>query len=181
MKIVQIAIGIIPKELQVKMNKWERLGYDYELITELPEAYQKYGNRIGTDFLRMDILSEQSNVLYADWDTEPIKVLNLDNTPIFFTSIENPLWWYEGIDCCMYNGIDTVLFKEAKKYLNGSEGSIVFAINRALKKRYVAYMKTIPKKTQLSTSFKLWIEQLSNIKIDNKSVNHLGYNQNKLK
>lgn len=181
MKIVQIAIGTIPEELQAMMTKWEQLGYEYELITELPEAYQKYGNRIGTDFLRMDILSEQPNTLYADWDTEPVEPLNLNDTPVFFTSIDNPLFWYEGIDSCMYSGADTALFAEARKYLNGCEGSIVFAMNRALKQRYFAYLKTVPKKVQLSTPFELWIEQLSGIRIDSDTVSHLVYTMNKEK
>ena len=175
MKIVQIAIGAVPPVLQYMMKKWEQYGYEYQIITELPEEYQQYGPRIGSDYLRMDILATEPDILYVDWDTEPKEEIDFSDIPMFFTQKQNPLWWYEGIDSCMYNGLDTALFAEARQYLRPVEGSIVYAIRRALKHRFYAHIVTLPQEENALITFEEWVKNGSGITIDNQSVNHIHY------
>lgn len=175
MKIIQIAIGAVPEDLQAMMLKWEQYGYVYQIITELPEEYQQYGYRIGSDYLRMDILTSEPDVLYADWDTEPVEEIEFSDTPIFFTQKQNPLWWYEGIDSCMYNGTDTALFAEARQFLRPVEGSIVYAIRRALKHRFYAHNAQVPQEETALISFEEWVKNESGITINNTDVNHIHY------
>ena len=180
MNIVQILIGTIPKSLRPLIRQWERFAtknnHNYRAITALPEKYAQYGNRLGSEYLRMDILSSEPYTLYADWDTAPTKDFILSDKPTLFTQVKDSFWWYEYVDNCMYNGKDTELFKSARDFMKPKSGTIVFAVDNAMKLRFYDYLRTLPKEETKKISFKCWVGSIQDfLHIDRDAVSHLGY------
>lgn len=84
-KIYQIAIGIIPVEIEKMMNNVELFahlnGFAYELIKPTETGSIFYI----ADTTRMQILCDDANALYCDWDFQFIKKFDfsLNDKPYF--------------------------------------------------------------------------------------------------
>lgn len=106
-------------------------GYDYLLISELPDDLKGIDPRIASDYLRIKVLSENPYHLYVDWDVEITGEIQLGETPILVPFFDH----------FIYNGVNTDLFKqvlanmEERKRVSGNgwkqeEGTIYKAFRK---------------------------------------------------
>lgn len=106
--VFQIAIGDIPEDRVRDMQsvrEWcTYQGYEYQLITELPEEYliDSLSARIASDYMRAKILSENPYHMWMDFDVE---ILDKE-----FTIGDSPLL-VPYFDWCIYNADRTDVFE----------------------------------------------------------------------
>lgn len=80
-KILQIAIGPVPENIQVLMDKWRAYAsahdIEYVLLTDVPELYKDCMPRVVSNYMRVDYLINNPDTLYIDWDIEPLEGFQL--------------------------------------------------------------------------------------------------------
>jgi hypothetical protein len=120
--VVQILLGDCPpfiaKCMQTVNDYADSNGYTYTVISSIPDWYRggsSYAElRTLSEWMRLDILAEQSHTLYVDWDIKlkPSFIIpdGLTLSPQIF-------------DCMIYNHTDTGFFREARKSV--SWGSLI--------------------------------------------------------
>jgi len=139
-KIVQIYVGTMPDHLSQMCEEWETFadanGYEYELITTMPEKYDGIPARNASDWYRMEILSTVSYTLYVDTDTRPVGEITLGDDPQFFPFTDN----------AMYNGNRLDIYADILERMGepkAAEGEIHHCFVAQLYERYAEFLDTL--------------------------------------
>lgn len=107
--VYQIIIGEASGEIRDcrdTVKAWcKRNRYEYTLITEIPKKYAHLPVRIASDYMRIDLLSQNLYTCYVDWDIEIKRDIVLGNDPAIAG------------DYILYNGNETDLFKKIRKMM----------------------------------------------------------------
>jgi hypothetical protein len=114
MKVFQIIIGELPEPLVsavASVKTWaDRHGYEYIQVTEVPLQYKDMPNiRVISNYMRVDLLAEESNRIYMDWDV----VLQDD----FNLELGDKILVDKMGDQVMYNANHCEEFKKMREYM----------------------------------------------------------------
>lgn len=130
MKIYQVILGNIPEYLEACIKSVEifssKFRYDLVQIKNIDDKYkivpkwkdsqnsEYFYNRIVKDWISLDILSSEKNVLFIDWDIYLYKDFK-------FIGGKLPVLSTYPFDCMMYNGEDLESFKKIKELAGNME------------------------------------------------------------
>ncbi len=156
-KILQIAIGPIPEQIQVYLDHNRQYAkdhdIDYKLIAEFPPEYSELNcdNRCKSNWLRVDMLLTEPYTWYLDWDAKIIGELSFPDHPVFVPYMDN----------CLYFGNDLEFAKRLRSKMGDMQNRcrLVPVIFEAFRKLFMEDFKLSGE-----TNYKVWLLEKSKYK-----------------
>lgn len=138
--VVQILLGDCPpfiaKCMQTVKSFAERNAYNYTILSSVPSWYNGKTDYLSlrslSEWMRLDLLAEEENILFVDWDIKLLETFSIPNDLTFASQL---------MDCMMYNHDRANFFKEAREsisYLNRQDSTMIMhkAIINMLRKGF---------------------------------------------